>query len=113
MEKIIANLKPIILMKASGKTDREIADYVGMPVKTFLDKIESEPYIKEQWENATDRFVSDIEMKFLQRLEEEVEMGEMSNAKWFLERRSEKYKKNETVDVNVRSIDDIIKEKDK
>lgn len=112
MDKIIQNLKGMILMKTSGATDRDVAEYIGMPIKTMLEKIEGDPYLKDKWENATERFITEVEQKFLENLVNEMEMGKMGNARWFLERRSEKYNKKETVDVNVTSIDEIIKSRE-
>lgn len=112
MDKIIQNLKVITIMKASGMKDRDIADYIGLPTKTMLEGIEADPYLKEKWEDATNYLVSEIEVEFLKNVQESLEAGNTADAKWFLERRSEKYAKKDTVDVNVKSIDEIIKSRE-
>lgn len=96
-------------MKATGYKDREIADYVGISVKDFLTVIESDQYLKEVWEEAQEKLATDIERKFLENVLVQLDMGDNTDAKWLLERTHKKYNKKETLDVNIKSIDDIIR----
>jgi hypothetical protein len=109
MDTIIQNLKLIIIMKATGKTDKEIADYLGLKTKEFLEAIASDNYLTEVWEKAQDKLVSDIEQKFLENTMAQLENGDNTDAKWILERTSKKYQKKDQVDVSITSIDDIIR----
>ena len=96
-------------MKATGYTDREISDYVGVSVKDFLTVIESDQYLKEVWEQASEKLATEIEKKFLENVLLQLDMGDNTDAKWLLERTNKKYNKKDTLDVNIKSIDDIIR----
>lgn len=96
-------------MKATGKTDKEVADYLGLKVKDFLEVIAGDAYLTEVWEKAQDKLVSDIEQKFLENTLLQLEEGDNTDAKWILERTSKKYQKKDQLDVSVTSIDDIIR----
>lgn len=109
IDNIIQNLKIITIMKATGKTDKEIADYLGMKTKDLLDAIAADSYLTEVWEKAQDKLVSDIEQKFLENTLLQLEDGDNTDAKWILERTSKKYQKKDQVDVSITSIDDIIR----
>ena len=109
MDRILQNLKVIKAMKASGYTDREIARYCGMNVTTFLKIISEDEYLKEVYENAQDKLTADIEAKFLEKVMEKLEGGDTTDAKWVLERTTDKYNKKDKVDLSVKTIDDIIK----
>jgi len=109
INKVIQNLKIITIMKATGKTDKEVADYLGLKVKDFLEVIASDSYLTEVWEKAQDKLVSDIEQKFLENTLLQLEEGDNTDAKWILERTSKKYQKKDQLDVSVTSIDDIIR----
>ena len=113
MNIIIQNLKLITIMKATGKTDKEIADYLGLKTKEFLEAIAGDTYLTEVWEKAQDKLVSDIEQKFLENTLLQLENGDNTDAKWILERTSKKYQKKDQVDVSITSIDDIIRGKGK
>jgi hypothetical protein len=109
--KVTNNLKVMKIMKASGRTDREIAEYMGIDVKTFNDVVNGDDYIKEVYEKAQTYLVSEIENKFLENVMEELDGGNNDNAKWVLERLNPKYAKKEQVEISVKTIDDIIREK--
>jgi len=113
IDKIIQNLKVIIIMKATNHNDKEIADYLGMPTGDMLNLIQGDAYLSSVWEKAQEKLVSDIERKFLENTLQQLESGDNTDAKWILERTSKKYQKKEQVDVNVGSIDDIIRGKNK
>ena len=109
MDRILQNLKVIKAMKAAGYTDREIARYCGMNVTTFLKMINEDDYLKEVYENAQDKLTAEIEAKFLEKVMEKLEEGDTTDAKWVLERTTDKYNKKDKVDLSVKTIDDIIK----
>jgi len=109
IDNIIQNLKVIIIMKATNRTDKEIADYLGLKTKDLLEAIASDAYLTEVWEKAQDKLVSDIEQKFLENTLLRLEEGDNTDAKWILERTSKKYQKKDQVDVSITSIDDIIR----
>lgn len=108
-DKIVQNLKIIKIMKATGYKDKEIADYVGVSIKDFLTVIEGDQYLKEVWEEAQEKLATDIERKFLENVLTQLDMGDNTDAKWLLERTHKKYNKKDTLDVNIKSIDDIIR----
>lgn len=109
MEKIIQNIKVVKIMKASKYTDSDIAKYLGISVKDFLEAIDSDPYLKEVFESAQEKLVSEIESKFLEAVMAQLENGKTEDAKWVLERTTGKYSKKEQVELNVKNIDDIIR----
>lgn len=96
-------------MKASGYTDAEVARAVGVSTKELLDVVGADDYVKSVWEQASERVATEIERKFLESVFDKLESGDTADAKWYLERRSGKYQKKESLDVNVQSIDDIIR----
>jgi orotate phosphoribosyltransferase-like protein len=96
-------------MKSTGYTDKEIADYVNVSVKDFLTIIDSDPYLKEVYEKAQEKLATDIERMFLQNVLDQLETGDNTDAKWLLERTNKKYNKKDQIDVNIKSIDDIIR----
>lgn len=109
MERIIQNLKVIKAMKAAGYTDSEIARYCGMSVTNFLKIINEDDYLKEVYEHAQDKLTSEIEAKFLEKVMEKLESGDTADAKWVLERTTDKYNKKDKMDLSITTIDDIIK----
>lgn len=108
-ERVIQNLKIVKIMKSTGYTDKEIADYLKMSVKDFLAVIESDTYIKEVFEQAQEKLASEIEKKFLENVLMQLDSGDNTDAKWLLERTHKKYNKKDTLDVTIKSIDDIIR----
>jgi len=110
-DKIIQNLKIITIMKSCGKTDREIAKYLGIGVGELLETIGSDMYLTEVYEKAQDKLASDIEVKFIENVLTQLEEGDNTDAKWILERVTKKYQKTDKHDVTIRSIDDIILER--
>ena len=97
-------------MKSCAYSDSDIADYMGLGVKEFIDIIQGDEYLKGVYESAQEKLASDIEKKFLENVLTNLDNGDNTDAKWILERTSKKYTKKDTVDVNIRSIDDIIRE---
>lgn len=108
-DKIVQNLKVIKIMKSTGYTDKEIAHYCGVSIKDFLTIIGGDVYLKEVWEKAQEKLATDIERKFLENVLDQLDNGDNTDAKWLLERTNQKYNKKETLDVNIKSIDDIIR----
>ena len=108
-DRIIHNITLIKIMKSTGYTDKEIADYVNVSVKDFLTIIDSDPYLKEVYEKAQEKLATDIERMFLQNVLDQLETGDNTDAKWLLERTNKKYNKKDQIDVNIKSIDDIIR----
>ena len=96
-------------MKSSGYTDKEIADYLSVKVVDLLKVIDEDTYLKEVWELAQDKLASDIEKKFLENVLTQLDDGDNTDAKWLLERTHKKYNKKDVLDVNIKSIDDIIR----
>lgn len=109
-EKIIMNIKILKIMKASGYKDTEIAKYIGVTTKELLDAVANDDYIRGIWDKAQEELVSEIEAKFLTNVMAQLEDGDNGDAKWVLERLNKKYQKKETVEMTVKSIDDIINE---
>lgn len=107
--KVIQNLKTITIMRSSQYSDAKIAKFLGMTVKTFLQIIESDDYLRETYKNAADEVTSEIEAKFLEEVFKQLEVGLTKDAKWYLERTTDKYNKTEVHDVTVKSIDDVIR----
>ena len=97
-------------MKASGYKDTEIAKYIGVTTKELLDAVANDDYIRGIWDKAQEELVSEIEAKFLTNVMAQLEDGDNGDAKWVLERLNKKYQKKETVEMTVKSIDDIINE---
>jgi orotate phosphoribosyltransferase-like protein len=108
-DRIVQNLKVIKIMKSTGYTDKEIADYLNVSIKVLLDTIENDVYLKEVWEQAQEKLASEIEKKFLENVLMQLDEGDNTDAKWLLERTHKKYNKKDTIEVNVKSIDDIIR----
>jgi len=109
IDKIIANLKIITIMKSCGYKDKDIADYVGITTPELLETIASDNYLKEKWDKASETLGSEIERKFIENTLEQLENGDNTDAKWILERTHKKYQKKDQIDVSVTSIDDIIR----
>lgn len=109
IEKIIQNIKIVKIMKSSKYTDKEIANYLGISVKDMIEAIESDDYIKEIYNQAQEKLANDIEKMFLENVVSQLEEGDTTDAKWLLERTTAKYSKKDQVEVNVKSIDDIIR----
>jgi hypothetical protein len=97
-------------MKSTGHTDAEIAKYLGISLVDFLEAIESDYYLSEVYKQASEKLASEIEAKFLENVMNQLEAGDNTDAKWILERTSNKYSKKDKLELTVRSIDDIIKE---
>jgi orotate phosphoribosyltransferase-like protein len=108
-DRIVQNLKIIKIMKATGYTDKEIADYVSVSIKDFLAIIDGDVYLKEVYEKAQEKLATDIEKKFLENVMDQLDMGDNTDAKWLLERTNKKYNKKDQLEVNIKSIDDIIR----
>jgi hypothetical protein len=109
---LIQNLRLMTIMKSVGRTDREICEAIGIEVKDFLEILDNDDYLREKYERAQDKVVTEVEEKFLLSVLLKLEDGETTDAKWLLERTSGKYQKNEKLEVTVRSIDDIIRERE-
>ena len=69
-DRIIQNIKIIKIMKSTGYTDKEIADYVNVSVKDFLTVIESDPYLKEVYEKAQEKLGFKAEVGVSQGIKE-------------------------------------------
>jgi hypothetical protein len=111
-ELVTQNLKVLVIMKASGRTDAEIAKAIGLKLSDFLSVLDEDSYIREKYENAQEKVVTEIEEEFLKNVLLKTSLGETEDAKWYLGRVSPKYQKSEKVEVTVKSIDDIIRERD-
>ena len=111
--KIIQNIIVITIMKSTNFTDKEIADYVGVPIKDFLDIIAGDNYLNEVYQKAQEKLASEIEKKFLENTLAQLEGGDNTDAKWILERTHKKYQKKDQLDVSLTSIDDIIRNQGK
>mgnify|MGYP000935008110 CR=1 FL=1 len=112
LQKVIQNLRMITIMKSCNYTDKDIATYLGMNIKTFLEIIGSDAYLTELYEKSQERLASEIERQFLDKMLEKLDGGDTTDAKWVLERSNKRYQKKDIVDVTIKSIDDIIREKD-
>jgi hypothetical protein len=108
---VIQNLKIVKIMKSCNYTDHEIAKQLGIGVKEFLDIIESDAYLKEVYEKAQEKVATEIEQKFLENVMMQLDRGDNTDAKWVLERTNKRYQKREIVDMNIRTIDDVIRER--
>jgi DNA-directed RNA polymerase specialized sigma subunit len=112
-EKIIQNIKVVTIMKSCNYTDKEIADYLGIQTRLFLDAIAADSYLSEVYSKAQEKLASDIEKKFLENTLAQLDNGDNTDAKWILERTNKKYQKKDQLDVSVTSIDDIIRNQGK
>ena len=111
-DKVVQNLKVIKIMKSTGYTDKEIADYLNISTLNLLKIIEEDIYLKEVWEQAQEKLASEIERKFLENVLSQLADGDNTDAKWLLERTHKKYNKKDTLEVSVKTIDDIIRGED-
>ena len=109
IDKVIQNLKVITIMKSCGYKDKEIADYVGVTITELLETIAGDSYLNDIWERASEHLASEIEKKFIENTLEQLGQGDNTDAKWILERTHKKYQKKDQVEVNIASIDDIIR----
>lgn len=109
--KVIANVKVIVAMKSAGKTDGEIAKYLGMRVTNFLEIIEGDEYLREVYEKAGEKLGSEIESEFLIRVMEKLEEGKTEDARWYLERTNAKYQRKDSVNLSITSIDEVIRQR--
>lgn len=110
IDKITQNLRLMKIMKSSGYTDSEIASYLGISTREFLEAIEEEEYLKSVYEAASETLASELEAEFLKKVFSNLDAGKTEDAKWVLERTSKKYQKKDQVELNIKSIDEIIKE---
>ena len=110
-DKIVQNIKLLKIMKSCGYPDIQIAEALGVSVKELIDTVGEDDYIKGIYEAAQESLVTDIEKKFVENVLSALESGKNEDAKWLLERLSPKYAKKDQLDVNVRGIDEIIRER--
>ena len=111
--KLIQNLKVAKIMKATNKTDSEIATYCGISTKEFLDIVENDDYLKDIFENASEKIASEIELKFLEKVFSKLEEGDTADAKFVLERTTHKYSRKDNIAVTgSMSIDEIVRKQD-
>lgn len=96
-------------MKSCGYKDKDIADYIGVTPTELLEAIAADSYLSDIWEKASERLATEIEKKFIENTMAQLENGDNTDAKWILERTHKKYQKKDQVDINVTSIDDIIR----
>lgn len=108
---MMQNLKLIKILKSSGKTDREIAEALGLKITEFTRVLSEDNYIKEVYEKAQEKVLSDIESKFVQTMLAKLEANDTADAKWYLEKTSNKFAKKEQLTVTTKTIDDIVREK--
>ena len=113
-EKIIQNLKILKIMKATGYKDSEIATAIGVTTRDLLDCISADDYLQEIYDHAGDKIASEIERKFLDKVLSKLDEGDTNDAKWVLERTTEKYSRKENIKVSGElTIDEIIREQTK
>lgn len=108
---MMQNLKLIKILKSSGKTDREIAEALGLKITEFTRVLSEDDYIKEVYDKAQEKVLSDIEAKFVQTMLAKLEANDTADAKWYLEKTSNKFAKKEQLTVTTKTIDDIVREK--
>jgi len=109
---VVQNLKTIVVMKSCGKTDPEIAKQIGLTTIEFLNEIEEDSYLKECYDKAAEKVATDVEMAFLEVVFKKLEQGDTTDAKFVLERTNKRYQKRDVLDLNVKTIDDVIREND-
>lgn len=109
LERVIQNLKLIILMKSSGATDRDVARQLDMQLNMYVNAVEGDEYLREKIGNAEMSYAVELEAKFKEVAYKKLEEGDTTDAKWYMERTIDKYKKTDKVDITIRSIDDIIR----
>jgi nitrogen regulatory protein PII len=108
-ERIKYNLKLMKALKASGHTDAEIAEAIGVSLHDFLKVLSTDDYIREVYERAQDKLATEIEYELVERIREQLSEGKTGDAKWYLERVSGKFQKRDGLDVRVESIDEVIR----
>ena len=100
-------------MKATGRTDSEIATYCGISTKDFLEILENDNYLKEVFDNASSKVATEIEQKFLEKVLSKLDEGDTTDAKFFLERTTNKYSRKDNIAVTGElTIDEIIRKQD-
>ena len=108
--KLTQNLKVATIMKATGRTDSEIATYCGITTKEFLEIVENDGYLKAIFENAGSKVATEIEQKFLEKVLSKLDEGDTTDAKFFLERTTHKYSRKDNIAVSGElSIDEVIR----
>lgn len=111
--KLTQNLKVATIMKATGRTDSEIATYCGISTKDFLEILENDNYLKEVFDNASSKVATEIEQKFLEKVLSKLDEGDTTDAKFFLERTTNKYSRKDNIAVTGElTIDEIIRKQD-
>lgn len=108
---ITQNLKLIKVLKATNHTDREIASKVGVKVSDLIEMVETDEYFREIYENASGKVINEIEAEYLQKTLENIGEGKMEDARFVLTKRHPDYKADNKIEISVKSIDDIIREK--
>ena len=83
-----------------------------MPTAVFLETINSDEYLKDCYNNAAQKVAQEIEESFIENIKAQLESGDNTDAKWYLERTTAKYSKKETINLSNKSIDEIIREHD-
>ena len=108
--KLTQNLKVATIMKATGRTDSEIATYCGITTTEFLEIVDNDAYLKEIFENASSKVATEIEQKFLEKVLSKLDDGDTTDAKFFLERTTHKYSRKDNIAVSGElSIDEVIR----
>jgi hypothetical protein len=82
-------------------------------VKEFLEIIAGDSYLTEVYSKAQEKLASEIEKRFLENTMVQLDNGDNTDAKWILERTHKRYQKKDQLDVNLTSIDDVIRNQGK
>lgn len=110
-DNIVQNLKIILAMKATNHTDKEIANYLKITTTELHEVIASDTYLSESWDKSAEKLANDIESKFIKNTLDQLDKGDNTDAKWILERTNPKYQKKDNINLNIKSIDEIIRER--
>ena len=110
---ITQNLKLIKVLKATNHTDREIASRIGVKVTDLVEMVETDEYFREVYEGAAGKVINEIEAEYLKKTMENIEAGKLEDARFVLTKRHPEYKADNKIELSVKSIDDVIREKEK
>lgn len=112
LETVTQKLNIIIKLKSSGATDRDICRAIGLTMPFYLKSLENDEYIREKIESAEMTYTTELETRFKNEMEKKLMAGDTTDAKWYLERTKDKFKKNDKLEIEFKTIDQIIREKD-
>lgn len=117
--KIKPNLKTIYEMRIKGLTDKQIAKYIGVSVRNFLDILETTDVLEEVYQEATRLLCAKLREVVIGRaLGTDGKLGKKGEllgpdvglAFKMLEKLDPEYRERKEMDLNIVSVEEVIKE---